>query len=102
MCLCAKHFLFAFVQVVPGRCPPARHGPVRRAGTGRNETLLRVRGRVHAEVQPGEVLPGLRETAAPPQGGTTAAEKIPAVYAFRALKIPKNQGDSEAVGGVAE
>lgn len=73
-----------------------------RTGTGRNETLLRVRGRVHAEVQPGEVLPGLRQTAASPQGGGTAAEKVPAVYAFGALKIPENQGDSEAVGGVAE
>ena len=88
MCLCAEHFLFAVVPVVPGRCPPAGHGPVRRAGTGRNETLLRVRGPVHAKVQQGEILPGLRQTAAPAQGSGTAAEKIPVVYAFRALKIP--------------
>ena len=31
---------------------------------GRGETLRRMRGRVHAEVQPGQILPGLRGAAA--------------------------------------
>ena len=43
-------------------------------------------GRVHAEVQPGQILPGLRGADAPEERGRTAAEKIPPVYAFRAVK----------------
>ena len=44
---------------------------------GRGETLRRMRGRVHAEVQPGQILPGLRGADAPEERGRTAAAKIP-------------------------
>ena len=83
-----EHFLFAAVPVVSGRRPPAGRGPVRRdqQEPGRGETLRRVRGRVHAEVQPGQILPGLRGAGASEERGRTAAEKIPPVYAFRAVK----------------
>ena len=39
--------------------------------------LRRMRGRVHAEVQPGQILPGLRGADAPEERGRTAAAKIP-------------------------
>ena len=83
-----KHFLFASVPVVSGRRPPDGCGPVRRdqQEPGRGETLRRVRGRVHAEVQPGQILPGLCGADAPEERGGTAAEKIPPVYAFRPVK----------------
>ena len=83
-----EHFLFAAVPVVSGRRPPAGCGPVRRdqQEPGRGETLRCVRGRVHTEVQPGQILPGLRGAGAPEERSRTAAEKIPPVYAFRAVK----------------
>lgn len=88
MCLCSKHFLFATVPVVPGCCPPAGRSPVRRdqQKPGRGETLRRMRGRVYAEVQPGQILPGLRGADAPEERSRTAEEKIPPVYAFRPVK----------------
>ena len=74
-----EHFLFAAVPVVSGRRPPAGCGPLRRdqQEPGRSETLRRVRSRVHAEVQPGQILPGLRGADAPEERGRTAATKIP-------------------------
>ena len=74
-----EHFLFAAVPVVSGCRPPAGRGPVRRdqQEPGRGETLRRVRGRIHAEVQPGQILPGLRGAGAPEERGRTAAAKIP-------------------------
>ena len=79
MCVRPEHFLFAAVPVVSGRRPPAGRGPVRRdqQEPGRGEKLRRVRGRVHAEVQPGQILPGLRGAGAPEERGRTAATKIP-------------------------
>ena len=49
----------------------AGRGPVRRdqQEPGRGETLRRVRGRVHTEVQPGQILPGLRGAGAPEERG---------------------------------
>ena len=83
-----EHFLFAAVPVVSGRRPPVGRGLVRRdqQKPGRGETLRRMRGRVHTEVQPGQILPGLCGADAPEERGRTAAEKIPPVYAFRAVK----------------
>ena len=74
-----ERFLFAAVPMVSGRRPPAGRGPVRRdqQEPGRSETLRRVRSRVHAEIQPGQILPGLRGADAPEERGRTAAEKIP-------------------------
>ena len=88
--MCAEHFLFAAVPVVSGRRPPAGRGPVRRdqQKPGRGETLCRMRGRVHAEVQPGQILPGLCGADAPEERGGTTAEKIPPVYAFRPVNRP--------------
>ena len=95
-----KHFLFAVVPVVSGRRPPSGRGPVRRdqQEPGRGETLRRVRGRVHAEVQPGQILPGLRGADAPEERSRTAEEKIPPVYAFKAVKVHGNQGFFRMVG----
>ena len=95
-----EHFLFVAVPMVSGRRPPAGRGPVRRdqQKPGRGETLCRMRGRVHAEVQPGQILPRLRGADAPEERGGTAAEKIPPVYAFRTLKAQPFQGFSGMVG----
>ena len=94
MCLCPEHFLFAAVPVVQGRRPAAGRGPVRRdqQKPGGSETLYRVRGRLCAKVQPGQILPGLCGAGAPEERGGAPAEKIPPVYAFRALKVHGNQG----------
>ena len=85
-----KYFLFVVVPVVSGRRPPTGRSPVRRdqQEPGRVETLRRVRGRVHAEVQPGQILPGLRGADAPEARGRKAAEKIPASYAVKPLNRP--------------
>ena len=57
-----------------------------------------MRGRVYAEVQPGQILPGLCGAGAPEERGGTPAEKIPPVYAFRAVKVHGNQGFFRMVG----
>ena len=74
-----EHFLFAAVPVVSSRRPPAGCGPVRRdqQEPGRGETLRCMRGRVHAKVQPGQILPGLCGADAPEERGRTAEAKIP-------------------------
>lgn len=102
MCLCSKHFLFTAVPVVPGCRPPAGCGPAGRdyERPGRGETLLRVRRCIYAEVQSGQILSILCQTDAPPQGGRTTAEKVLAIYAFRAIKSPVFQGFSGMVGGM--
>ena len=83
-----EHFLFAAVPVVQGRRPAAGRGPVRRdqQKPGGSETLYRVRSRLCAKVQPGQILPGLRGADAPEERSRTAEEKIPPVYAFRPVK----------------
>ena len=90
-----KHFLFAAVPVVSGRRPPAGRGPVRRdqQEPGRGETLRRVRGRVHAEVQPGQILPGLRGAGAPEERGRTTAAKIPVFGRTEINMIEKSYAD---------
>ena len=94
MCLCAEYFLFAAVPVVQGGRPAAGRGPVRRdhQRPGRDQTLRRLRGGVYAQLQPGQILPGLCGAGAPEERGGTPAEKIPPVYAFRAVKVHGNQG----------
>ena len=94
MCLCAEYFLFAAVPVVQGGRPAAGRGPVRRdhQRPGRNQTLRRLRGGVYSQLQPGQILPGLCGAGAPEERGGTPAEKIPPVYAFRAVKVHGNQG----------
>ena len=94
MCLCAEYFLFAAVPVVQGGRPAAGRGPVCRdhQRPGRDQTLCRLRGGVYAKLQPGQILPGLCGAGAPEERGGTPAEKIPPVYAFRAVKVHGNQG----------
>ena len=100
MCLCAEYFLFAAVPVVQGGRPAVGRGPVRRdhQRPGRDQTLRRLRGGVYAQLQPGQILPGLCGAGAPEERGRTAAEKIPPVYAFRAVKVHGNQGFFRMVG----
>ena len=100
MCLCAEYFLFAAVPVVQGSRPAAGRGPVRRdhQRPGRNQTLRRLRGGVYAQLQPGQILPGLCGAGAPEERGRTPAEKIPPVYAFKAVKVHGNQGFFRMVG----
>ena len=94
MCLCAEYFLFAAVPVVQGGRPAAGRGPVCRdhQRPGRDQTLCRLRGGVYAKLQPGQILPGLCGAGTPEERGGTPAEKIPPVYAFRAVKVHGNQG----------
>ena len=100
MCLCAEYFLFAAVPVVQGGRPAAGRGPVRRdyQKPGRDQTLRRLRGGVYAQLQPGQILPGLCGAGTPEERGGTPAEKIPPVYAFRAVKVHGNQGFFRMVG----
>ena len=100
MCLCAEYFLFAAVPVVQGGRPAVGRGPVRRdhQRPGRDQTLRRLRGGVYAQLQPGQILPGLCGAGAPEERGGTPAEKIPPVYAFRAVKVHGNQGFFRMVG----
>ena len=100
MCLCAEYFLFAAVPVVQGSRPAAGRGPVRRdhQRPGRNQTLCRLRGAIYAKLQPGQILPGLCGADTPEERGGAPAEKIPPVYAFRAVKVHGNQGFFRMVG----
>ena len=100
MCLCAEYFLFAAVPVVQGGRPAAGRGPVRRdhQRPGRNQTLCRLRGAIYAKLQPGQILPGLCGADTPEERGGAPAEKIPPVYAFRAVKVHGNQGFFRMVG----
>ena len=50
------------------------------------------------KLQPGQILPGLCGAGTPEERGGTPAEKIPPVYAFRAVKIHGNQGFFRMVG----
>ena len=50
------------------------------------------------QLQPGQILPGLRGAGAPEERGRAPAEKIPPVYAFRAVKVHGNQGFFRMVG----
>ena len=65
---------------------------------GRNQTLCHLRGGVYACLQPGQILPGLCGAGTPEERGGTPAEKIPPVYAFRAVKVHGNQGFLRIVG----
>ena len=100
MCLCAEYFLFAAVPVVQGGRPAVGRGPVCRdhQRPGRNQTLRRLRGGVYAQLQPGQILPGLRGAGTPEERDGTPAEKIPPVYAFRAVEVHGNQGFFRMVG----
>ena len=55
-------------------------------------------GRRYTQLQPSQILPGLRGAGAPEERGGTPAEKIPPVYAFRAVKVHGNQGFFRMVG----
>ena len=82
------------MPVVSGRRPSAGRGPVRRdqQEPGRGKTLRRVWGRVLAEVQPGQILPGLRGVDAPEERSRAAEAKIP-VFGRTKINV---QGQSRA------
>jgi len=63
-----------------------------------DQTLRRLRGGVYAQLQPGQILPGLCGAGTPEERGGTPAEKIPPVYAFKAVKVHGNQGFFRMVG----
>ena len=73
-----EHFLFIAVPVVSCRCSPAGLGVVCRdhPEPGQREAVRRVRSCIYTEIQPGEILPGLRGADAPEARGRKAAEKI--------------------------
>ena len=50
------------------------------------------------QLQPGQILPGLCGAGTPEERGGTPEEKIPPVYAFRAVKVHGNQGFFRMVG----
>lgn len=54
----------------------------------RSKAVRRVRGCIYAEIQPGQILLGLRGVDAPKARSRKTAEKIPAIYAFKPLKSP--------------
>ena len=53
---------------------------------GQREAVHRVRGSICPEIQPGEILPGLRSADAPKARSRKAAEKASVIYAFRQSK----------------
>lgn len=80
-----EHFLFAAVSVVSCRCSPNGRGAVCRDHTepGQREAVRCVRGCIYTEIQPDQILPGLRGADAPEARGRKAAEKILRVFANR-------------------
>ena len=101
MCLCPVYFLLPVVPVVPGGGAAAGqrtgNGPVPPPG---RQTVRRLRGAVHPRLLPGQILTGMCCSVTPPQRGRTTAEKILAIYAFRALKSPLFRDFSGMVGEV--
>ena len=82
--MCTEYQLFPYVPLV--HCRRAAAG--RKTGScpfapGRQETLYRVRRVFSPQIQPREILPGLRRKSAPPERSRASAEKIPPFYAFR-------------------
>ena len=89
-CVCPEHFLFAAVPVVSCRCSPAGWGAVCRdhPEPGQREAVRLMRCCIYTEIQPGQILPGLRGADAPEARGRKAAEKIPASCAVKPLNRP--------------
>ncbi len=101
MCLCAEYFLFAAVPVVQGGRPAAGSAALCAEITKGRDEIKRCAvcgGGVYAQLQPGQILPGLCGAGTPEERGGTPAEKIPPVYAFRAVKVHGNQGFFRMVG----
>lgn len=66
---------------------------------GQREAVRRVRGCIYTEIQPGEILPGLRGSDAPEARGRKAAEKIPASYAVKPLNRPPQRASGKRLTG---
>ena len=94
-CVCVQSISYSLlcrwfkVAVLPLDAAPVRRDHQR---PGRDQTLRRLRGGVYTQLQPSQILPGLRGAGAPEERGGTPAEKIPPVYAFRAVKSTENKG----------
>ena len=54
---------------------------------------------IYTEIQPGEILPGLRGSDAPEARGRKAAEKIPASYAVKPLNRPPQRASGKRLTG---
>lgn len=97
MRLCAKHFLFAAVQMVPRRRPPAGQGAVcRDHGVRERETLCRMWRTFHAAEAQQPVLPGLCSEANAGKQKGMGAEKAGVHVEKVAFKIPVNTGSLNA------
>lgn len=101
MCVRPEHFLFIAVPVVSCRCSPAGRSAVCRdhPEPGQREAVRRVRCCIYTEIQPGEILPGLRGSDAPEARGRKAAEKIPASYAVKPLNRPPQRASGKRLTG---
>lgn len=85
-CVCVQSISYSLLC----RCSPAGRGAVCRdhPEPGQREAVRCVRSCIYTEIQPGEILPGLRGADAPEARGRKAAEKIPASYAVKPLNRP--------------
>ena len=73
--MCTGYQLFPYVPLVHcRRAAIGRETGSRPAPPGRQETLYRVRRVFSPQIQPGEILPGLRRTHEKNQGYTAQAE----------------------------
>ena len=73
--MCAEYQLFSYMPLVHCRRAAAgRETGSRPTPPGRQETLYRVRRVFSPQIQPGEILPGLRRTHEKNQGYTAQAE----------------------------
>ncbi len=93
MCLRSEYHIFAGVPLVPCRCPAAGHWPVRRpAPSGGQKEMRSLRRLLSAEIQSGEILPGLCRYRPPEEGGRAPTQTLLRFYAFRGKKALVNQG----------
>ena len=79
-CVCVQSISYSLLcRWFKVRRPAAGRGPVCRdhPEPGQREAVRRVRCCIYTEIQPGEILPGLRGSDAPEARGRKAAEKIP-------------------------
>ena len=93
MCLRPVHFLLPVVPVVPGGGAAAGqgtgNGPVPPPG---RQAVRRLRGAVHARLQPGQILPGMCAESPPAAKGRVRAPEKGTAWTIRGQKTLVNQG----------
>lgn len=88
-CVCVQSISYSLLcRWFRAAVSPAGWGAVCRdhPESGQREAVRRMRCCIYTEIQPGQILPGLRGADASEARGRKAAEKIPPVYAFRPVK----------------